>query len=420
MPNLFFISLFIAGCFTLPGIKEFNPVSVVVPEAHKPVNPGQTLNDTSFSITGKISGQKKGYIKLIYTDKNGKYILDSSAVKKGRFQFRGYIAEPTMVYLQGTIQSNDMNDPNFTNFFLDPADIKITLVFNDFKNVIITGSKTRDEHVAYNQSIAPVLKEMEPLSKEYESASREYRNAVKAKKDETTIEQLKNKAEDIREKFDPYAEQIRKIEYDFFSKHPQSYVTAFNLRFHVNYLTPDSLQLFYDNLGVKIQQSSPGKEIAKQLEQLRWGSPGSIAKEFTATDWEGNQLSLSSYKGKYVLLDFWASWCIPCRRGNPHLKELYAKYKDKGIEFIGIADDDQSEDKWKQAITKDDIAIWKHVLRRAKIKNKVYGASNDINEKFGIHSLPAKILVDPKGKIIGRYLEDEGPLDEMLKKIFGN
>jgi thiol-disulfide isomerase/thioredoxin len=121
-----------------------------------------------------------------------------------------------------------------------------------------------------------------------------------------------------------------------------------------------------------------------------------------------------------VLLDFWASWCVPCRKGNPHLKELYSKYKDKGIEFIGISDDDQSEDKWKEAIVKDGIGVWKHVLRGLKQKNNVFDRSTDISDKFGIHTLPTKILIDPEGKIIGRYSEEEGPLDEMLKKVFGN
>ena len=416
---LFFSTMIIASFISLPVIKDLStpPGNILkLPEASIQT---PNINDTTLLLTGKISGQKKGIIKLIYTDKNGKYILDSSAIKKGRFQFSGYIAEPTMIFLEGAVNTSDMNDPNFTSFFLDPADVRITLVFNDFKNAIITGSKTQDEQVAYNQSIAPVLKEMEPLSNEYEKAARDYRNAVKAKKDETITEELKNKAEEIRERFDPYTVQIRNIEYNFFSRHPQSYVTAFQLRFHAGYLPVDSLQYFYDKLGIKIQQSSSGKLIAKEIEQLRWGSPGSIAKDFTATDVQGHQLSLSDYKGKYVLLDFWASWCIPCRRGNPHLKELYAKYKNKGIEFIGIADDDQSEDKWKQAITKDGIGIWKHVLRGLKYKNKIYDMSNDISEKFGIHSLPTKILIDPKGKIIGRYSEDEGPLDEMLKKIFG-
>ena len=416
MPRLFILlASAIAASFILPEIKilcvDQSPVK-------KEYNHPRKLNDTTFLLKGKITGQKKGYIKLIYTDKNAEYILDSSAIKKGRFQFRGHIAEPTMVFMEGTMPSKDMNDPNFTSFFLEPGDIKIDLVFNDFKNAVITGSKTQDEHVEFNNLMAPVLKEMKPLSKAYEKAAKEYREALKAKKDEATIESLKNKVEDIQGKFDPYTEQIRKIEYDFFIKHPQSYVTAFQLRFHLNYLTLDSLQYFYDNLGNKVQQSSSGKEIAKEIEQLRWGSPGSIAKDFTAIDLQGDKLSLSDYKGKYVLLDFWASWCVPCRKGNPHLKELYSKYKDKGIEFIGISDDDQSEDKWKEAIAKDGIGIWKHVLRGLKQKNNVFDRSNDISDKFGIHTLPTKILIDPEGKIIGRYSEEEGPIDEMLKKVF--
>lgn len=405
-------SLFIAASFILSEIKGNN--------VHQPgASKEHSLNDTTFQLNGKIAGQKKGFIKLIYTDKNGQYILDSSAVKKGRFQFRGHITEPTMVYLEGTVQTKDMNDPNFTSFFLEPGQIMVSLVLNDFKNAVITGSKTQDEQTEFNKSIAPLIKEMEPLSKEYEKTAKDYRQAVKARKDETTIEQLKNKMVEIREKFDPYTEQIRQIEYNFFLKHPQSYVTVFQLRFHVSYLTLDSLQLFYDKLGSRIQQSSSGKEILKELEQLRWGSPGSIAKDFTATDLQGNKLSLSDYKGKYVLLDFWASWCVPCRKGNPHLKELYAKYSDKGIEFIGISDDDQAEDKWKEAIAKDGIGAWKHVLRGLKYKNNVFDHSNDISDKFGINSLPTKILIDPGGKIIGRYSGEEGPLNEMLKKVFG-
>ncbi|MGZ8523228.1 MAG: TlpA disulfide reductase family protein [Chitinophagaceae bacterium] len=404
-------SLFIAASFILSEIKGNNVHQPRSGKAH-------SINDTTFRLNGRIAGQKKGFIKLIYTDKNGQYILDSSAVKKGRFQFRGHITEPTMVYLEGTVQAKDMNDPNFTSFFLEPGQIMVSLVLNDFKNAVITGSKTQDEQVEFNKSMAPLIKEMEPLSQEYEKTAKDYRQAVKANKDETTIEQLKNKMEEIRGKFDPYTEQIRHIEYNFFLKHPQSYVTAFQLRFHVSYLTLDSLQFFYNKLGNKIQQGSSGKEIAKELEQLRWGSPGSIAKDFTATELQGNKLSLSDYKGKYVLLDFWASWCVPCRKGNPHLKELYAKYKDKGIEFIGISDDDLAEDKWKEAIAKDGIGIWKHVLRGLKYKDNVFDHSNDISDKFGIHSLPTKILIDRDGKIIGRYSGEDGPLDEMLKKIF--
>lgn len=407
-----FFTFFIAASFILTEIKGNN--------THQPPKSKEhSLNDTTFRLKGKITGQKSGSVKLIYTDKSGKYILDSSTVKKGRFQFRGHIAGPTMVYLEGSVQEKDMKDPNFTNFYLDPAEIKISLVFNDFKNAVITGSKTQDENVELAKSIAPVQKEWEPFSKEFDILAKTYREAVKTKKDEKTTDSLKKIVDDFREKYIPFSERINKIQRDFFAKHPESFITALQLTQHVAYLPLDSLQLYYDKLGYVTQQTSAGKRLAKEIDELRGGSPGSTAKDFTATELQGNQLSLSDYKGNYVLLDFWASWCVPCRKGNPHLKELYAKYKGKGIEFIGIADDDDTPDKWKEAIAKDGIGIWKHVLRGLKRKNNAYDNSNAINEKYGIQTLPTKILIDRDGKIIGRYAEEEGPLDEMLKKLFG-
>ena len=132
-------------------------------------------------------------------------------------------------------------------------------------------------------------------------------------------------------------------------------------------------------------------------------------------------ISLSDYKGKYVLLDFWASWCVPCRAGNPHLKELYAKYHDKGIEFIGVSDDDSKPDAWHKAVEKDGLP-WRHVLRGLDMQKLMNNQPNpnDISEKYGIHTLPTKILIDPAGKIIGRYSEESEPLDAELKKIFGS
>ncbi len=101
-------------------------------------------------------------------------------------------------------------------------------------------------------------------------------------------------------------------------------------------------------MSPELKQTGFGKEIKEELDGLRGGSPGSVAHVFAKNDINGQPLSLADYKGKYVLIDFWASWCGPCRKGNPHLKSLYAKYKEKGFEIIGISDDDSKPEAWKK------------------------------------------------------------------------
>jgi thiol-disulfide isomerase/thioredoxin len=124
------------------------------------------------------------------------------------------------------------------------------------------------------------------------------------------------------------------------------------------------------------------------------------------------------------LLDFWASWCVPCRKGNPHLLSLYSKYKDKGLEIIGVSDDDNNHEAWQKAVDKDGIGVWKHVLRGLDMKKRLAGEENesDISQYYGIHSLPTKILIDPNGIIIGRYGgggESDEAMDKKFAEIFG-
>jgi thiol-disulfide isomerase/thioredoxin len=180
----------------------------------------------------------------------------------------------------------------------------------------------------------------------------------------------------------------------------------------------------YEKLSEEARNSQAGKLIKDQLDRMKAGSPGSIAISFTSSELRGGQLSLADYRGKYVLIDFWASWCVPCRKGNPHLLDIYAKYKSKGFEIIGVASDDGKEDKWKAAVEEDKIGVWKHVLRGYKGQNPDPSDKRlDISNAYGISTLPTKVLVDPNGKIIGRYGaggEDDEAMDKKLAEIFGS
>ena len=146
-------------------------------------------------------------------------------------------------------------------------------------------------------------------------------------------------------------------------------------------------------------------------------SAGGPAPDFTKLDANGKSVSLSQFKGKYVLLDFWGSWCSPCRQAMPHLKELYAAYAPKGFEVLGISSEkvssqSQAEAMWKQAIEKDGLP-WTNVL------NNEPAMKQDVVQMFSIEAYPTQILLDKEGKIIGKWTGSGNKgVDEKLKEIF--
>jgi len=372
-----------------------------------------------FSLNGMLPGAPVK-LKLYYTGSDGKRKVDSVRVRDGKFSFNGDITEPTMAYLTGAVGNAGMDDPHSVDFFLEPGDMTIALPADNYKKAVVTGSVSQQEYEELTREKALIYKEMEPLSKEYEKANEAMRAAVKAKKSEKYIDTLHYRAAAIHDQFEPYFDRTRQIDYAFFASHPQSYVTAFELRFYTSQLSLDSARLFYSRLGSKVQQSAAGKAIADEIEKLEAGWPGSMAKDFTTKEISGGTLSLSSLKGKYVLIDFWASWCVPCRKSMPHVKELYSAYKDKGLEVIGVSDDDRDSTAWKKALAKDGTGIWHNVLRGLDMEKIERGEKNekDISEKFGIHSLPTKILIDREGRIIGRYDKGtDGEAAELDRKL---
>ncbi len=336
-----------------------------------------TIINKQFYFTGKISGQKNGIVSLSYINSEGKQVRDSCLLHYGNFSFKGKIIEPTLATLKGTIKSIADDDPNSASFYLEPGNITAIVEKNNFKKIKVTGSKTQ--------------KEFEMLQKKYDA---------------------------ITDGSDSAYEKFSVINNDFIITYPNSYVSSFLLVLYATRWPLDSIRMLFSRLSPSIQKSFYGKKVLESINEIDNNTTGKVSKPFTAIDINGASISLSNFKGKYVLLDFWASWCVPCREGTPQLIQLFKKYHKKGLEIIGISDDYNTE-AWKIAVEKDSISIWYNILSGANLQTEIDDTSQ-INKKYGVQVLPTKFLIDRTGMIIGRYTgtDEEPALAEKLKAIF--
>jgi len=167
------------------------------------------------------------------------------------------------------------------------------------------------------------------------------------------------------------------------------------------------LKKAYAAFSPAVQQSGFGREVKKEMDIMDRTAIGQMAPDFTQNDTAGKPVTLASFHGKYVLLDFWASWCGPCRRENPNVVEAYKKFKNKNFTILGVSLDDNKES-WIKAF-KDDGLEWNHV-------SDLKGWKNAAALQYGVRAIPSNFLLDPSGKILAHNLRGE-VLQDTLAKI---
>ena len=233
-----------------------------------------------------------------------------------------------------------------------------------------------------------------------------------------------NNRDSVAELMKPLQMTMGKCQKEYMEKYPSTALTAMFLNQGKSRMPIDKLKEAYAKLDETAKQTSSAKEIATEIATLERVAPGNPAPEIAKNDLvTGKPFALSSLKGKVVLLDFWASWCVPCRKSNPHVKALYEKYRKKGFDVVYVADNDSRPSDALKAIEEDGIKKYHHVLRGLKMlkdangKMTGYDKSEDVSEQYAIHFLPTKYLIDREGKIIGKVSDEE--LDAKLKEIFG-
>ncbi len=363
---------------------------------------GALAQNKPFSIKGFVNGYENQYLYLGYGGMSD-YVLDSCLVKNGTFSFHGTLPEAGAF---GTLTTNKTNLHYYTDgqtyVMMAPSDMVVAINVFDPRHPVVTGSPLQYEQDEYDGLMADetaVISAVNRLSHE--------------SKDEAYKERLEKFAEPFQQAMDAKSKA-------YIKSHPDADRSLTTLTFLMGRCSLDEAKELYGCLSDRLKQADQAKKIAEEIATREKIEPGKPAPDFTATDINGKKFTFSKLKGKYVVLDFWASWCGPCRASNPHMKELYEKYGKKGLEFVYVSDDDSNPQKWRDAVKKDGLEPFHHVLRGMKVVDaKTYKLdhTNDISDKYAVHYLPTKYLIDKEGNMVGKFDTDE--LTAKLKEIFG-
>ncbi len=370
------------------------------------INVEAQINKKPFTIQGEIKNQSSGFIKIEYINYKDEYIKDSAKITKGYFTLKGFISHPISADIYGEINFGNTNDINFNSIFIEPGKMELTLEKDKFKYLQLKGSKTQRQIDSLNNSF---------LNKKLvDSLQREIFYLDLANKINKSNKHSKDSALKIRNKLDPYYREINRKHLDFTIKKTKSYYSVFYLQILLYSLPIDSVKGIFNSYSKELQSSYYGKKVSEGIRALEGGNPGSKAKNFSSVDQNGNVISLEQFKGKsYILLDFWATWCKPCREESPFLIELNTKFKDKGLQIISIANDDERIFAWKKAIQDDNTGSWIHILSGS-------GTNNDLGKLYAIQPIPAKILIGKDGTILMRYEGSDGNktlMDALIKNL---
>ncbi|MBO5601732.1 MAG: redoxin domain-containing protein [Prevotella sp.] len=350
-----------------------------------------------FTINGKVANAEGKNVALFYGyEDNMKQ--EQTTVKNGQFQFKGVLAKP---YNRGVMLLGDMNSRTADRLevALEEGTFTIDAPNGILADAIVKGGQAQADQNEFQALIKPYIDELMKLDKEYN----------KAKNDK--------QMEAIKKKMQPFAEKYGEIQETFYKTHPDSYLSPTLFAPEMGNMSYEEIVKVYNSFSERVRLYGDTKEIEAEIATLSKTQPGAVAPDFTADDINGKPFTFSSLKGKVVILDFWASWCVPCRKSNPHMKALFEKYHDKGLEMVYVSDDDGNPNACKKAVEKDGLIGegFHHVLRGFKM-DRATGKrdhSKDISDKYAIHYLPTKYLIDREGRIVCKISEGE---DELLDK----
>lgn len=343
-----------------------------------------------FTIQGTIAGVESGKVYLQKIVDGQPQSIDTAEIAGGKFSFEGKMETPDIRILR-------LNEQDyFAQFFLDNANLTVTASKDSLRNTKISGSPTQDVFQIY-------ITEMEKLNKDLQGLQAKYQNAM-ASGNVNEAEKAKIDAQAMIDNNKVYSK-------NFVKEHTNSVVAAYITLYQLaNQIEGAELDSIVSKFSPEIGKSEYVEQLKKIIEEQKKTAVGVVAPDFTMNDPEGKPIQLSSLRGKVVMIDFWASWCSPCRQENPNVVKLYNQYHSKGFEILGVSLD-RGKDEWIQAI-KDDQLSWLHV-------SDLQFWQNSAARLYGVNAIPQTYLLDKDGVIIAKGLRSE-QLAAKLKELFPN
>ncbi|MGE9313062.1 redoxin domain-containing protein [Niabella sp. CJ426] len=364
---------------------------------------GSSVTPAGFTIKGNVDRKKDALkIYLVYANDSGVTITDSTVISNGIFEFRGKVAGPLPANLvlgqpgmgldQLTVSNTD-----FLSFYLanDAIEIDVT---DSLKKARIQGSPVNAEALRYELFLKNGMKKQAALQEELSQTLPE--------KQQSPVFQ-----QEVQQKLITARHETNEVLKQYARSNPSSYFSVSAIATLVqNKADVKEIAPLYQGLEEPLRKSPAGSKLEKTLQTLQRTAVGAIAPVFNQSDASGKYINLSDFKGKYLLLDFWASWCRPCRMENPNLVKAYAKYRSKGFEILGVSlDKIEQKEAWLLAIKQDGLS-WTQV-------SDLNGPLNEAAQLYGVNAIPQNFLISPEGEIIASNLRGSA-LDQKLQELF--